>query len=72
VRALLLLAGSHEALCYPVFARSTASGSLLRDKLAPRLQPLRAAVATLLGGAGVAVAPGRRRRSAATRLPNWG
>lgn len=72
VRALLLLAGSHEALCYPVFARSTASGSLLRDKLAPRLQPLRAAVATLLGGPGVAVAPGRRRRSSATRLPNWG
>jgi hypothetical protein len=72
VRALLLLAGSHEALCYPVFARSTASGSLLRDKLTPRLQPLRAAIATLLGGPGVAAAPGRRRRSAATRLPNWG
>ena len=71
-RALRLLAGSQEALCYPVFARSTASGSLLRDKLADVLAPLRAAIAVLLGGAPEAGVSRRRRRSAGTHLSNWG
>ncbi len=72
IDALRLLAGSEEALCYPVFSRSTASGSLLRDKLREPLAPLRAAIATLVGGEVTSDRPRRRRRSAATHLPNWG
>ncbi len=72
IDALCLLGACEEALCYAVFSRSTASGSLLRDKLREPLQPLRAAIATLLGGEVVSNAPRRRRRSAATHLPNWG
>jgi hypothetical protein len=72
IDALRLLAASEEALCYPVFSRSTASGSLLRDKLREPLTPLREAIATLLGGAVVSDRPRRRRRSSATHLPNWG
>ncbi len=72
IDALQLLSTSEEALCYPVFARSTASGSLLRDKLREPLAPLREAIATLLGGAVVSDRPRRRRRSTATHLPNWG
>ena len=72
IDALCLLGGSEESLCYNVFARSTASGSLLRDKLRETLRPLRGAIATLLGGEVVSSAPRRRRRSAATHLPNWG
>ncbi len=72
VDALQMLAGCQEALCYPVFARSTASGSLLRDKLEQVLRPRREAIAILLGGEGVTTSPRLWRRSSATRLPNWG
>ena len=72
VAALQMLGGCEEALCYPVFARSTASGSLLRDKLEQVLRPRREAIATLLGGEGVTTSPRRRRRASATRLSNYG
>ncbi len=72
LEALARLGASEEALCYPVFSRSTASGSLLRDKLREPLQPLREAIATLLGGEVAGPAPRRRRRPSASRLPHWG
>ncbi|MDX1595211.1 MAG: sulfur reduction protein DsrS [Gammaproteobacteria bacterium] len=72
IDALVRLGASEEALCYPVFSRSTASGSLLRDKLREVLHPLREAIATLRGVEVPTPGPRRRRRSSATGLPNWG
>ncbi|HEY5789451.1 MAG TPA: sulfur reduction protein DsrS [Gammaproteobacteria bacterium] len=62
VRALVLLAGANEALCYAVFARSTATGTLLRDKLATVLQPLRDAIAALLGASAKPTLSRRQRQ----------
>ncbi|HEY5719209.1 MAG TPA: hypothetical protein VIW02_02390, partial [Gammaproteobacteria bacterium] len=60
--ALVLLAGANEALCYAVFARSTATGTLLRDKLATVLQPLRDAIAALLGASAKPTLSRRQRQ----------
>lgn len=48
VEALRALAGVDEGLATPVFARSTAIGSLMRRKLEPITAPLRARLAELL------------------------
>jgi hypothetical protein len=59
LRAALLLGAANESLCYALFARSTATGTLLRDKLGGVLQPLRAAIGVLVERP--VPAPGRRR-----------
>ncbi|GAB4349747.1 MAG: hypothetical protein Kow006_11800 [Gammaproteobacteria bacterium] len=47
IRALLVLGGASERLFYHLFSRTTATGSLLRRKLDPLTEPLRAHMAEL-------------------------
>jgi hypothetical protein len=46
-RALYALAGMGEAIVTPIFARSSASGSLMRRKIEPVIQPVLEQIATL-------------------------
>lgn len=64
VTSLFILAGVSERIFLELFARSTASGSLLQSKLTPTLRPLIAHIAALRDATGYSdPAPQRARRS---------
>ena len=49
IRAMLILARSDESVVTPIFARTTAIGTVMRRKLEPVTTPLRACLAVLRG-----------------------
>ena len=63
VRAMLALACMNSAVAAPVLSRSTAGGTLMRQKLEPVTTPILQQIAVLRGQAFSATAPRRRSRA---------
>ena len=63
VRAMLVLSCMNSAVASPVLSRSTAGGTLMRQKLEPVTTPILQQIAVLRGQAFSATAPRRRSRA---------